>query len=102
MFARDVHQVGEAFRLDIVIAARTDEAGKFPEPQPPKKATLSARARLRLPMAFPTLDHAVIWARTAPTITWKGVSPGHQPCGPYSLRRAQKMTVSVDEGRLAL
>ncbi len=45
-------------------------------------ASLSAR------MAFSTLVQLVFWVRTAPTITSKGVWPGHQARWPKALSKA--------------
>ena len=38
-------------------------------------------------MAFSTLPQLVFWVSTAPTITSKGVSPGHQCWGPKAASR---------------
>ena len=47
-------------------------------------STLSTPASRRFAKARSTFVHEVFWVRIAPAITSKGVSAGHQCCGPQA------------------
>src|SRR5580704_1676711 len=56
----------------------------------PTAAGVNTDAALRLARASSTFLQEVFWVRIAPIMISKGVSPGHQCCGPNAVNRALK------------